>query len=344
MVNLTQILIGFVLSVVASIISAFVTVRLSLNQFRSQRWWEKKAERYSQIIEHLSHLEFSLGEWLEEYEGVSRLGDVVIRYIIMSVLLVFLLIAPVNIASAQSPADHPEYASIVRIVVTDGVFKSVEAGTGFFVSPDGLALTASHVIYKAFKDPEHTHLLALWSNQQGERVYFKVQLVCATELPYDATRSPRDVPFSKDVAVARIVPVPHGVGWHKTWGYSLPGGYRYDWTAQDSLPTFTPLTLAAHGPQSGQHVRVPGYDHVSALPPLFEAIGEVGQSRSMRDGTPVFDIHSTQPNQPGGSGSPILAEDGTVVGMYPWRDNTDHSLGYGESVDVLRHPCGEVRL
>jgi len=37
MVSLTQILIGFFLSVIASVISAFVTVGLSLNQFRSQQ-------------------------------------------------------------------------------------------------------------------------------------------------------------------------------------------------------------------------------------------------------------------------------------------------------------------
>ena len=265
------------------------------------------------------------------------------RALILSIVALSLWIAPLGVL-AQSPTDHPEYASIVRIVVTDEGFKSLGAGTGFFVSPDGLALTASHVVYKAFKDPLHTRLLALWSNPEGERMYFKALLVCATELPYDATGNPREVSFSKDVAVVRIVAVPHGEGWYKAWGYSLPGGQYYAWNAQDSLPTFTPLALATHGPQSGQHVRVPGYDHVSALPRLFEALGEIGRSYSARDGAPIFDIHYTQPNQPGGSGSPILADDGTVVGMWPWYDLTNHSLGTGEGVDVLRHPCGEVQL
>jgi len=39
-----------------SIITAVVTVKLSIKQFYSQRWWEKKAEAYSHIIENLSYL------------------------------------------------------------------------------------------------------------------------------------------------------------------------------------------------------------------------------------------------------------------------------------------------
>ncbi len=69
MINWTQVLINFVFTVVASIISAVVTVRLSLKRFRSERWWEKKSETYSRIVEHLALLEFSLSKWMEEYES-----------------------------------------------------------------------------------------------------------------------------------------------------------------------------------------------------------------------------------------------------------------------------------
>jgi ABC-type arginine/histidine transport system permease subunit len=65
MVSVTQVVVGFGLSVIASIISAFVTVKLSLKQFRSERLWEKKAETYSNIIEHLSRLEYQLWLWRE---------------------------------------------------------------------------------------------------------------------------------------------------------------------------------------------------------------------------------------------------------------------------------------
>lgn len=54
MINLTQVLLGFALSLVASVTSAIVTVRLSLGRFRSEQWWEKKAETYSRLIEELA--------------------------------------------------------------------------------------------------------------------------------------------------------------------------------------------------------------------------------------------------------------------------------------------------
>ena len=55
MSEITQgILIALIPALVVSIITAYVTVRLSIRQFYSQRWWDKKAEAYSQILEHLS--------------------------------------------------------------------------------------------------------------------------------------------------------------------------------------------------------------------------------------------------------------------------------------------------
>ncbi|MBU4509720.1 hypothetical protein KJ830_01600 [bacterium] len=49
-----------------SIITAYITVHLSMKQFYSQRWWEKKVEAYSNIIEHLSYLQYYLGEWFDK--------------------------------------------------------------------------------------------------------------------------------------------------------------------------------------------------------------------------------------------------------------------------------------
>jgi len=40
-----------------AIVTPVITVRLSLKSFVSQRWWERKAEAYSQIMEQLSYSE-----------------------------------------------------------------------------------------------------------------------------------------------------------------------------------------------------------------------------------------------------------------------------------------------
>jgi hypothetical protein len=55
---LQGVLIGFISSLAVSILTTYVTVRLSLKQFYSQRWWERKAEAYSSIIEQLSYLQY----------------------------------------------------------------------------------------------------------------------------------------------------------------------------------------------------------------------------------------------------------------------------------------------
>lgn len=39
-----------------SIIVAVITVKLSLKKFRSEKWWEKKAEAYSKIVDALHQL------------------------------------------------------------------------------------------------------------------------------------------------------------------------------------------------------------------------------------------------------------------------------------------------
>ena len=69
------ILLALVPSLIVSILTAYVTVRLSMRQFYSQRWWEKKAEAYSQIIEHLSYLLFYFGEWYSEGINEKQLKE-----------------------------------------------------------------------------------------------------------------------------------------------------------------------------------------------------------------------------------------------------------------------------
>lgn len=72
--DLTQLLTGFVLSVAASIITAIATVRLSLSRFRSERWWERKADAYSRLIEELALLQINCEWWREEYRRLVSGG------------------------------------------------------------------------------------------------------------------------------------------------------------------------------------------------------------------------------------------------------------------------------
>ena len=44
-------------SILVAVVVAVITVRLSMKSFVSQRWWERKAEAYSKIMEQLSYCE-----------------------------------------------------------------------------------------------------------------------------------------------------------------------------------------------------------------------------------------------------------------------------------------------
>lgn len=60
---------------VISVITAWVTVWLSLGRFRTEKWWTKKAESYSAIIEALHHMkEYCLAE-LKSIERSQELSS-----------------------------------------------------------------------------------------------------------------------------------------------------------------------------------------------------------------------------------------------------------------------------
>ena len=51
--SLTSLIVGIFPSLVVAICTAIITVRLSLRRFRAERWWERKADTYSRIVEAL---------------------------------------------------------------------------------------------------------------------------------------------------------------------------------------------------------------------------------------------------------------------------------------------------
>jgi hypothetical protein len=240
------------------------------------------------------------------------------------------------VMSAAAQVDHPEYTSIVRVEVTHPDFKGWMWGTGFFVTPDTI-LTAAHVVSPAIKNPAN-HVLALWTDTDGTRRYFKLDVVCSTPIPPGNAMAFEE--FQRDVAVLKASPVPHKQGWFETWGFQFKDGTRYDWTAiVDSLPSFVPLPLADGPPSSGKIVHLPGFASISPIPRLFESDSEVESSRFV-GGTTIITMKAQSPDTHGGSGGPILDDRGQVTGMYAWGDNADAQIEYGEAVDALHKPCG----
>lgn len=69
------VLVALIPALAVSILTAYITVKLSMKQFYSQKWWEKKAEAYSYIIENLSYLQYFFGEQLNVEFNMRHLSD-----------------------------------------------------------------------------------------------------------------------------------------------------------------------------------------------------------------------------------------------------------------------------
>ena len=73
--SLRDLLQSLVPGIVIAVVTATVTVKLSIRQFRSERWWERKVEVYSRVLDALYHLERYSEAILRETEGAARYSD-----------------------------------------------------------------------------------------------------------------------------------------------------------------------------------------------------------------------------------------------------------------------------
>ena len=70
-----SLLVGSLLSVTAGAIGTVFTTSLALKRFYRERWWERKAEAYSRIIEALHHAAHCLSEWSDEDLTCQKFSD-----------------------------------------------------------------------------------------------------------------------------------------------------------------------------------------------------------------------------------------------------------------------------
>ena len=246
-------------------------------------------------------------------------------------------------ARGQSPVLPAEPGDAVFQVVTydrepgaDGGFHGHGFGTGFFISADGTALTASHVVYRVATDPKKYRLLAVMGKE-----FYDARVVCASKLPYDPTTPDTNragIPATRDVAKITVSPSSAFEGRKDTLYYQLKNGDRLEWAKAhtEAVPVFAFLTI---GENLGIHVRIIGYGAISALPYKWTAEGSVSETWTARDGTPVFDVTSQNPAVPGDSGAPVLNDRNEVVGLWAWDYYNRPGTGTAQRSAVLTNPC-----
>jgi S1-C subfamily serine protease len=253
-----------------------------------------------------------------------------------------LFLLAISQASAHStePADAVFQIRVVQFL-PGGAHWTVAQGTGFFTDSDGTALTNSHVVYRAVRDPAHYQLVAI-VGANGSAEFYGVTVDCATALPYDPAdlfRTSRVTP-GRDLArihvIASRLPL-------TTWVEFLPSGRTWPIATRHagSLPSFPSLRIG--GPAApGMHVRVTGYRAQLAPVDKETLNGQVEHLERTPDGTNIFSValNPSAGTARGYSGSPVLDDRDQVVGLWTWSASPDSTaLGSAQSGGALIEPC-----
>jgi S1-C subfamily serine protease len=264
----------------------------------------------------------------EAVEAGGRLAAAVTAVVVVPVV-------PETPAPAAAPAPprgpDPAVFQLVTMIRDNGVYHSVSAGTAFFVDSGGTALTNSHVVYAAYKDPAHYQLLAIIGNE-----FYSAATVCASALADSPPARPVPVPLGRDVAQIRVTP--------SVFEFAQIRDPRVGVTYlahRSALPRFASLTLGS-APSVGEAVRVVGYgetENPTVTDEQWTATGAVSNVAIAEDGTPIFEIVSENRPRPGNSGSPVLDDQGHVIGMYTWNVAESSTIGAAIASAALAPAC-----
>jgi S1-C subfamily serine protease len=234
-----------------------------------------------------------------------------------------------------SPAGSESDAAVFQLLTMardGGHYHAVEAGTAFFIDPGGTALTNSHVVSYASRDPGGFQLLALVG-----REFYGATIVCASKLAYDPADTAAAA-FGRDVAEVKVVP-------SRFLFTRLQWPNSEDWYSAHltRLPSFPVLALG-RDPAPGDPVRVVGFGRITERlidnpGERWAATGTVSATGTASDGTPVFRVASVNRPRPGNSGSPVLGSQGRVVGMWTWNEMSNFAFGVAIGSSALTAPC-----
>jgi hypothetical protein len=228
-----------------------------------------------------------------------------------------------------SPQARDPWTSVILLSVADPEkgYAMAYYGTAWFIGSDGLAITASHVVWHYIQEPGRYVLIALW----GDEAY-RADLVCAYPLGDDPPRY--DSTFFRDIAEVRLTP------WDGPADRVVFLRGNPDLTFpmhRGPLPAIPTLPVAARATSAGR-VIVPGYGRVSGPLRLHVVRGLVAQSFDSTNGAPMLRLSLSQPILPGDSGAPIVNSAGEVIGVTT-KIGWEPGAAFGVAASALRHPC-----
>jgi hypothetical protein len=257
---------------------------------------------------------------------------------LMLILGLVVMTGPVATGQAEDPS-----GAVFMIRTTDhdaqnGKVQTHGYGTAFFISKDGTALTAGHLVSSFSKDPKKYRIIAVVGKE-----FYDTQLVCATFPPSTPDGMGHTIsPMARDIAEIKLIPSTAFDGKKDTIFYFPKSGDPIPLATAHlgSLPDFPYLPI---GGQAKGHVRVIGFGDISAIPHIWTADEQVedlyGPLRASRDGTPFFGLYSDHPATYGDSGAPVVNDQNQVVGIMDKLAPQDRRHGAAEASSVLLNPC-----
>lgn len=255
------------------------------------------------------------------------------KVVVLGAIVLMFMAASIVAGQSKDPSD-----AVFMLLTTDrnaqnGKVNDQGFGTAFFISKDGTALTAGHVVSLVAKEPKKYRMVAIVGKE-----FYDTELICAT-IPNMGTD---ETHMTRDIAKIKLIPSTAYDGTKETLFYFPKKGDPIPLATahRGPLPEFPYLTIdgAAKG-----HVRVIGFGNISAIPHVWTADERVenlyGALSWPEDNTPFFGLYSDSPATNGDSGGPVINDQNQVVGMMTLGAADDRRHGAAEGSSVLLHPC-----
>jgi hypothetical protein len=70
-----SVIVDIIRSAIIIVVASWITVRLALRRFYTEKWWERKAQAYSEIIGSLARMRICFDRWWEELSEHKKISD-----------------------------------------------------------------------------------------------------------------------------------------------------------------------------------------------------------------------------------------------------------------------------
>jgi len=72
---MSSVIVDIIKNLIIAVVVSWITVKLSLRRFYTEKWWERKAQAYSEIIDSLAKMRIYFDKWWDELVECKKMND-----------------------------------------------------------------------------------------------------------------------------------------------------------------------------------------------------------------------------------------------------------------------------